>query len=267
MKRDIFQHSAYEAYDDLLRGMHALLPLVIGGDDGSLTRRFVELHREAYARHGRPYVIAPEEAARTRARLAAFGVVDVVLPEVAADASWRFLLRSLAGLERVRELGGPVDLLRDDFLKGAYDLVAPPYEAPSEVGWARAADFVDDAVALAATTLDEVGIGDAINETPEAHAFFERYPDAYSYWDIHGYRPDEDPDLPDPLRYPGAIWSAAAIALAEPFAGLPCGRDGPATMQPVGVPPGAHLHPALVTACEAAARRGHALVGFVVVRP
>jgi hypothetical protein len=266
MKRAVFHHTAYEAYPDLLRDVRGLLPLVLH-EPAILAERFIELDREAHARSNRPYSIGRDEAQATRTRLASFGVVGA-FPEVVAGGKWRFLMRSLARLERIRELGGPVDLFRDDFLKGVHDLTAGPYVAPDGLHWLRPCDLVHDAVVLAATTLDDVGIAAAINDTPEADAFFERYPDAYSFWDIHG-TPDlaDDPERPEPLRYPGAIWTAAAISLAEPFAEVPCGIAGPATIQPAGVPPAAGLHPALATACETATRNGHALVGYIEVHP
>jgi hypothetical protein len=267
VKRDVFCHCAYEVYPDLLAGMRALLPLVIANDMANITTKFVELDREAHARNSRPYPVASDEADRTRARLAAFDL-HIALPDIAADGKWRYLQRSLARLERVRELAGPVELFRDSFLEGAHGLTAQPYVAPVDLGWLRACDFVADAIALAATTHDDVGIGEAINEIAEAHAFFERHPDAYSFWDIHSApRDEEEADLPDPLRYPDAIWSAPAIALAEAFADLPCGNAGPATLQPVEARPGGQLHPALAKTCETAARRGYAVVGFVDVRP
>jgi hypothetical protein len=140
--------------------------------------------------------------------------------------------------------------------------------APPELRWPRPSDFVRDALAVAETTGDDVGIGDAINDTPEAHAFFAQHPGAYSFWDIHRQLgPDEDPDRPAPLEYPAAIWRAPAIALADSFADLPCGSEGIATFQPPELVPGPQIHPALRAACAAAARSGHALVGFVAVQP
>jgi hypothetical protein len=182
VKRDVFHHCAFEAYADLLNGLRDLLPFVIGGERALLTKRFLDLHREAHARR---------------------------------------------------------------------DLEAQPYVRPSNVGWPRPTDFVRVAVRLAATTLDDVGIASSINEVPEAHAFFETYPEAQSL---------------DPIRNPAAIWDAPSISLAEPFSHIPCGNAGPATLQPLAVPPARRLHPALSAACKAAARRGHVIVGFVEAR-
>jgi hypothetical protein len=264
VKRDVFYHLAQEAHGDLLVGLRALLPLVVGRAP-SLTSRFLEFHREAYARNNRPRDLGADDAARVRARLAAFGVDDVVLPDVIADGVWRYLERSLGRLERIRDLGGPADLFRDDLRRGVHELAPQPYQAPDEVAWASASAFVREAIAIASTG-DEVGIGEALNQAPEASAFFQRYPLAYSWADIHDPVEDgQDPDQPDPLRYPEAIWRAAAITLAEPFGDLPCGHDGPATFQPLEVAPGRAIHDDLTRACKAAATRGLVVVGYVAV--
>jgi hypothetical protein len=168
----------------------------------------------------------------------------------------------------VRELGGPVELLRADFVRGAYDLLPTPYAPPVNVTWSRASDLLHDAVMLATATGEEIGIGEQINQLPEAEAFFARYPDAYSFWEIHGHAdPAEDPDLPEPLRYPAAIWSAAAIRLAQSFGDEPVASDGPATFQPPDREPGPNLDRALAEACKDTASRGNALVGWVEVHP
>jgi hypothetical protein len=212
--------------------------------------------------------VTADQIEHVRTWLAAWGVTDASLPDAPADGKWRFLLRSLDRLERVRKLGGPVELLREDFLKGAHDLLPTSYVTPVEVSWARASDLVHDAIMLATATGDEIGIGDAINAVPEATALFARHPDAYSFWEIHGQAaPGGDPDLPEPLRFPDDIWTAAAITLAEPFADQPCDRDGPATFQRPDreLPP--DLHPALAAACKDVASRGNAVIGWVEAHP
>jgi hypothetical protein len=263
----VFHHSAFEVYGDLLLGLRALVPHVIARDWAAVAPRFVELDREGHARASRPYPLGADEAARTRARLAAFGV-DLALPAVIADGAWRFFLRSIGRLEAIRALGGPHDLLRDDFLRAAHELAPAPYVPPRDVRWRRPSDFVRDAILIAQTTGDDLGIGDAINDTPEARAFAAQHPQAFSFWQIHRQlQPDEDPDQPAPLEHPAAIWSAAAIALAERFADVPCGSDGPATFQPLELACGPQIHPALRAASEACARRGHLVIGFVEARP
>jgi hypothetical protein len=177
-------------------------------------------------------------------------------------------VRSLDRLEQVRELGGPVDLLREAFVRGAYDLVPAPYAPPGALSWTRTSDLVHDAIMLATATGEELGIGEAVNALPQAAAFFARYPRAYEFWELHGHAdPDEDPDVPEPLRYPAAIWTAPAITLAEPFADVPVASDGPATFQPADREPSSLLHPALAAACMDVASRGNVLVGWVEVHP
>jgi hypothetical protein len=231
-------------------------------------RRYVELDREAHARNSRPLTVSRGEAEHVRTWLAAWGVTDVTFPDAPAEGKWRFLVRSLDRLEQVRELGGPVDLLREAFVRGAYDLLPAPYAPPGALSWTRTSDLVHDAIMLATATGEELGIGEAINALPEAEAFFARYPDAYAFWELHGHAdPDEDPDVPEPLRYPSAIWAAPAITLVERFADAPVASDGPATFQPADreLPP--LLHPALAAACKDVASRGNVLVGWVEVHP
>jgi hypothetical protein len=267
MKREVFHHAAYEAWPDLLAAARELIPL-LASDPRALARRYVELDREAHARISRLLDVPVAEREHVRTWLASWGVTDVVFPDAPAEGKWRFLLRSLDRLERVRELGGPVDLLREDFLRGAYDLLPVPYAPPGELTWSRTSDLVHDAIMLATATGEEIGIGEAINALPEAAAFFARYPKAYAFWELHGYAdPDEDPDVPESVRYPGAIWTAPAIALAEPFADVPVAGDGPATFQPADREPAPLLHPALAAACKDVASRGNVLVGWVEVHP
>jgi hypothetical protein len=265
--REVFHHAAYEAWPDLLAAARELIPL-LASDPRALARRYVELDREAHARISRPLDVPPAEREHVRTWLASWGATGVALPDAPAEGKWRFLVRSLDRLERVRELGGPVDLLRDDFLRGAHDLLPTAYAPPGELAWSRASDLVHDAIMLATATGEEIGIGETINALPEASAFFARYPRAYEYWELHGEPdPDEDPDLPEPLRYPAAIWTAPAITLAETFADAPVASDGPATFQPADREPAPRLHPALTAACKDVASRGNVLVGWVEVHP
>jgi hypothetical protein len=267
MKREVFHHAAYEVYPDLLAAARDLVPM-LATDARALARRFVELDREAHARNSRPLAVPPAEAEHVRTWLAAWGITDVSLPDAPAEGKWRFLVRSLDRLERVRELGGPVDMLREAFLRGAYDLAPTPYVPPGELVWTRTSDLVHDAIMLTTATGEEIGIGDEINALPEAAAFFAKYPQAYAFWEIHGYAdPDEDPDVPEPLRFPEAIWTAAAITLAEHFADTPVASDGPATFQPPDREASPYLHPALAAACKDVASRRNVLVGWVEVHP
>lgn len=264
MTREVFHHAAYEAWPDLLAAARELLTL----DPRALARRYVELDREAHARISRPLEVSPADREHVRTWLAAWGVTDAVFPDAPAEGKWRFLVRSLDRLEQVRELGGPVDLLREAFVRGAYDLLPAPYAPPGALSWTRTSDLVHDAIMLATATGEELGIGEAVNALPQAAAFFARYPRAYEFWELHGHAdPDEDPDVPEPVRYPAAIWTAPAITLAEPFADVPVASDGPATFQPADREPSSLLHPALAAACKDVASRGNVLVGWVEVHP
>ncbi|HTJ45222.1 MAG TPA: hypothetical protein VL463_24115 [Kofleriaceae bacterium] len=209
------EHVAFEVYEDLLAGVRALAPLL---GQAELAPRFIELHRGSHARYSRAIELDAGSIEAVRARLAAFEVT-LELPAVVAGGRWRFLLRSLARLERIRALGGPVDLFRDDFLSAARDLGPRPYAPPRDLRWTDAAHFARDAITLAAATGDDVGLGPI----------------------------DDD----------------AFVALAEPFA---VGAEH-VTIQSAARPPSIRLPPALFAACDAAARKGHALAGYVEIVP
>jgi hypothetical protein len=270
-RRDVFIHKAYDAYDDLIVELSALTPLVISGDNERLARRYVELDRESFARGNVPRPVAREERAAMEARLGRLGGNAIIVPDVVPERAWCGLVRRAKRLEHLIELGAPsmiIEDFRDKLLAGARtDLTFQDYVPLVEVEWTRPSDFVADAVYVSSVTFDDVGIGNAVNDLPEARAFLEHYPGAYGFWDIH--RQVEDPEeleTPEPRLRPSPLWLASAVTLPCFFPdtdGTPISHelDGPATFG-VG---GNALHPALQKTCAHATQRGLVVVGYIAV--
>ncbi|HVR20954.1 MAG TPA: hypothetical protein VMS65_14685 [Polyangiaceae bacterium] len=270
-RRDVFTHIAYEAYEDLITELSALTRLVLSGDKHHLAKRYVELDRESFARGSVPHPVASEERADTEARLGRFGASEMIVPDVVPERAWCGFVRRSKRLERLIELGAPsviIEDFRDKLLGGARtDLAFQDYVPPVEIEWTRPSNFVADAVYLCAVTFDDVGIGNAVNDLPEARAFLEQYPGAYGFWDIH--RQVENPEeleMPEPRLRPSPLWLASAVRLPCFFPdtdGTPISyeREGPATFG-MG---GSALHPALCKVCAQAVERGLAVVGYIAV--
>ena len=171
--RDVFTHNAYEAYDDLIAELSALAPLVVSGDKQSLARKYIEIHRESFARGNVPRPVAREERADAEARLRRLGANETIVPDVVPERAWCGLVRRAKRLERLIELAAPsmiIEDFREKLLRGVRtDLTFPDYVSPIEVEWAHPSDFVVDAVYVSAVTFDDVGIGNAVNELRGTH--------------------------------------------------------------------------------------------------
>jgi hypothetical protein len=275
----VFQHTAYEAHEDLLQGAVKLLAEENPLHHPRGRSRWLALDEQAHYRAVEPANIAAERSAVLEA-LQRLGVDARALPDLVPHRAWRWVLRQIERTNQIKALGGP-DFAIDDGLSRLRETLttlggpAEPYE-PHPCNWSSEDMLVFDTMRMVLVNGDPIGIDARVNQLPEARAFRASYPGAYSYWDIHRQPADlEDANKPDPERYPGAIWTAKGVTLPHEFAPgyRPPPESGPVTY---GTPSdlvewaAAEYPPTVadfVRACRSAAERGKAVVSLLEVRP
>lgn len=279
-RNEVFKHTAYEAYEDLLVEMAELLSEAGLLADPHRRARWLALDREAWDRACTLVNISTMQK-DFAADLQRIGVAPVVLPDDVPHRFWRSVFRQVQGLGRLLSLEAP-DIIIDDFRTSLVDSLAELTHAPGEylphlMEWKDEVNFVNDSLSVVMIDGDEIGIQEGINRLPEAESFRRMYRGAYSYWDIHSYHVDDYDDdsyeVPEPVRYPGAIWTAYGTTLPSTFA--PTYRP-PYGGGPVSYGTSKQLiewiaseYPSevgdFVRACRSAAIRGRAVVSMIEV--